>query len=159
MARHFLISDHAVARFRERYPQTFVTHRVRRVLLSELKRGCGLAQQYGNDELYLLPCCLVAVIEWRKDYGVVKTVLTREQAITTMERQGVIRKRTDRVPYPEHLRALALQHVDAGLSREQGEERIRALGYDPTKKAGFLYRSAYRMARFEQARRRLERAS
>jgi hypothetical protein len=160
MAFHFLISQHAIDRFIERYTRTALEPRtVQRVLLSELKRGCGLARQYGAEELYLLPCCLVAVIEWRKDFGVVKTILTREQAIATMESQGAIRRRTDRVPRPDELRALAERHVKEGLSQNEGEVHLKALGYDPARKAGFLYRAAYRSARFEEARRKLERAS
>jgi hypothetical protein len=88
----FVITDHALDRFVERYDELDVRQpeQCEQVLLAELERGVLFGGQVGTDQLYLLPCDLVAVIAWHDGTGFVKTVLTRAQAIASMEARGAI---------------------------------------------------------------------
>ena len=86
MAPYFIISDHALARFAERQAGVAslkVPHR-RRVLLSQLRRSVVFGEQFGNEELYLLPCGAVAAIVRTRSLRIVKTILTYDQALASM---------------------------------------------------------------------------
>src|SRR5438874_880132 len=93
MATTLVITDHALDRFVERAEvDNIESGQYRELLLAELERGVPFGGQVGNDQLYLLPCGLVAVIVWDKGTGFVKTVLTRDHAIASMEsRRAILR--------------------------------------------------------------------
>ena len=93
MALRFVPTDHALRRFAERYPDldALNVHEQRQVLLAELERGVPYGVQFGRDVLYLLPCGDVAAVVWDRGYWFVKTVLTREHAIASM--QAMVRHR------------------------------------------------------------------
>ena len=86
MKSGFLISDHAFDRFVERQPGVALlkTRQRRRLLLSQLKRGVLFGAQLGKDELYLLPCGVVAAITRTRWSRIVKTILTYEQALASV---------------------------------------------------------------------------
>lgn len=153
----FLISDRALDRFAERHAEisNLETSLVRQVLLAELERGFPFGGQIGDgdDELYLLPCGSVAAVAWRDGVGIVKTVLTKEQAIAGMESQGAVLRTADQLQYllrratPAEIievRKLAEKHFHGRVSRTQRNVELRAMGYDPAGDAGDLYRAAYR---------------
>ena len=107
MATRFVITDHALDRFIERaeldYPEP---DQYRALLVAELDWGVPFGGQVGTDELYLLPCGLVAAVAWDHGSGFVKTVLTREYAIANMESRGAILRFSSGPP--------AIQDVDLG---------------------------------------------
>lgn len=88
----FVVTDHALDRFFERYdgPDALRPDACERRLLAELERGVLFGGQVGDGELYLLPCGLVAAVVRGDGCRIVKTVLTRAQAIANMESQGAI---------------------------------------------------------------------
>lgn len=94
MARPFKLTEHALLRFAERHPEfdALEPDESRQVLHAELEHGVPFGAQFGDEELYLLPCGFVAVVAWRDGVGVVKTVLRREHAMANMQAQlGVLR--------------------------------------------------------------------
>jgi len=153
MPLRFVVTDHAFDRFVERAElDNRESAQYRELLLAELERGVPFGGQVGNDELYLLPCGLVAAIVWEDGSGFVKTVLTREQAIANMESRGAIllfarpfrhEVRATRVASRAELRALAERHFNAGVSRKERNASLRDCGYDPAGEAGEIYRAAY----------------
>ena len=92
MGSRFVVTDHAVDRFFERYEGRDALHpsECKRRLLAELERGVLFGGQVGDGELYLLPCGLVAAVVRDDGCRIVKTVLTRAQAIANMESQGAV---------------------------------------------------------------------
>ena len=92
-SRFVIVGKHAVQRFIERYAgvRGFGIRRCRRILCAELNRGVRFGAQYGDDELYLLPCGVVAAVVWHRHVMIVKTVLTYEQALNTVH--AVLRHR------------------------------------------------------------------
>ena len=88
----FVITDHALERFVERYDGIYDLRpdQYEQFLLTQLERGVMFGGQVGRDMLYLLPCGLVAAVA--RDHGkmFVKTILTREHAIANMESQGAV---------------------------------------------------------------------
>ncbi len=183
MPQRFLISDHALQRFAERHEEfdALGLNEARQVFLAELDHGVPFGGQIGGDELYLLPSGYVAAIAWRDGVGVVKTVLTKEQAIANMQSMGAILKPSPEFEHllgPAHageteedvdrleaeLRLLAEKHLNAGVGKKRRNALLRELGYDPAGKAGNIYRTAYRAllmaqyaARREAYRRQQER--
>src|SRR5437660_3386935 len=154
MATRFVITDHGLDRFIERYTgtDTLGSDEYRELLSADLDRGVPFGGQLGNDALYLLPCGLVGVIVWDNGSGFVKTVLTREHAIANMESRGAI-LRSDR-PFRHEVRepraakraelcALAERHFNAGVGRKERNASLRDRGYDPAGEAGEIYRAAY----------------
>jgi len=107
MAQRFFITDHASHRFAERHLEfdELGSDHGRQVFLAELERGVPFGGQIGGDELYLLPCGYVAAVAWRDGVGIVKTVLTKEQAIANMQSMGAVLK-----PSPELEHLLTLGH-------------------------------------------------
>lgn len=154
MRLRFVITDHALDRFAERHALSAAlqTNQYRELLLAELERGVPFGGQIGNDELYLLPSGNVAAIAWQARSGIVKTVLTREQAIANMQSMGAVLRLT-REPRHElrdisdaeaELQALAEEHFKDGIGRKERNALLRELGYDPAGEAGEIYRAAYR---------------
>lgn len=94
MGLRFVPTDHAVNRFVERHPDLdeLDANGQRQVLLAELERGVPYGVQFGRDVLYLLPCGDVAAVVWDRGLWFVKTVLTREHAIASM--QAMVRHRS-----------------------------------------------------------------
>src|SRR6266446_10364366 len=83
---------------------------------------------------------------------VVKTVLTREQAIANMESRGAVLRtarpfrheiRATRAASRAELCALAERHFNAGVSKKERNASLRERGYDPAGSAGEMYRAAY----------------
>ena len=162
MNSRFVITDHAVDRFAERHAgvAALKPDQYRDLLLAELESGIPFGGQIGNDELCLLPSGAVAAITWKAGRGIVKTVLTREQAIANMEAQGAILRPAraarpqvrdpraastiDKPKVKAELRALAEQHLKDGVGRKQRNAVLRERGYDPSGEAGEIYRAAYR---------------
>jgi hypothetical protein len=93
------ITPHAIERFRERHGQCdeHDERQVRLLLREELERGVPYGAQRGSNVLLLLPCGLVAAVEFSNGIAVVKTILTQGQAIANMQSQG-IRVRVRAVP-------------------------------------------------------------
>lgn len=165
MAQQFLITDHALQRFAERHVDSddLESDEGRRLLLSELERAIPFGGQLGGEELRLLPCGSVAAIAWRDGVGIVKTVLTKEQAIVNMESAGAILRqpfglthlpafvqRVDtagEASLEDELRFLAEWHLLNGVGKKKRNALLRELGYDPAGKAGDIYRAAYRALR------------
>lgn len=87
MRPDFIISDHALARFAERQPgvAALKLQRRRRLLVSQLRRGVVFGEQLGNEELYLLPCGAVAAIVRVRSLRIVKTILTYDQALASVQ--------------------------------------------------------------------------
>jgi len=97
----FVITHHGLDRWIERAELDHLElDRARDLLLAELSRGVLFGGQFGNEELLLLPCGLVAAIVRDDGKAFVKTVLLREHAIAGMESRG-IRLRHARV-WPSH---------------------------------------------------------
>jgi hypothetical protein len=154
MGSRFVITDHALERFAERraVSTALQTSQYRDLLLAELERGVPFGGQIGNDELYLLPSDNVAAIAWQARTGIVKTVLTREQAIANMQSMGAVLRSARElhhelrdIPDAEaELRALAEEHFNNGIGRKERNAILRELGYDPAGEAGEIYRAAYR---------------
>src|SRR6266700_2033998 len=125
MSWRFVVTDHAFDRFIERAEfDNLESAQSRELLLAELERGVPFGGQVGNDELYLLPCGLVAAIVFDNGSGFVKTVLTRGQAIANMESRGAILRsarpfrhevRETRAASRAELCALAERHFEAGM--------------------------------------------
>ena len=90
----FVISPHALQRFTERYAGVsgLGIRRCRRVLYAELQRGVLFATQWGHEELYLLPCGVVAAVVRLRWLIIVKTVLTYGQAVNSV--QALLRHRS-----------------------------------------------------------------
>ena len=165
MAQRFLITDHALQRFAERHADSddLESANARQVLLSELERAIPFGGQLGGEELRLLPCGYVAAIAWQDGVGIVKTVLTKEQAVVSMEAVGAILRRSPELkhlpafaqlldtvgdaPLEVELRFLAEWHLLNGVGKKKRNALLRELGYDPTGKAGDIYRAAYRALR------------
>ena len=171
MSWRFVVTDHAFDRFVERAElDNLESAQYRELLLAELERGVPFGGQVGNDELFLLPCGLVAAIVFDNGRGFVKTVLTRGQAIANMESRGAIlrfaRAQPHQVPEarrqePEaphaatanltatqerELRALAERHLRARLDIKERNAALREQGYNPGSRAGEFYRAAYQAA-------------
>lgn len=157
MSSRFVITHHAVERFLERYDGTDYPSldQARRLLLAELERGVPFGAQVGNGALYLLPCGLVAAAVLYHGRCFVKTILTREQAIASMESHVATLRRVADLPCQERddaltcdekaeLRGLAERHFKAGVGRKQRNELLRERGFDPGGTAGEIYRAAYR---------------
>lgn len=162
MTSRFVITHHAVERFLERHGGIDAPDlsQARRALMAELESGVPFGGQVGNGALYLLPCSLVAAVVVHDGYCFVKTVLTREQAIASMESQGatlrpvlkLVQAVSDSpgrsihvtVKQKAELRALAERHFKAGVGRKQRNEMLRDRGFDPVGTAGEIYRAAYR---------------
>jgi len=155
MATRFVITDHALDRFIERTEfDSLESDQYRELLLAKLARGIPFGGQMGNDVLYLLPCGLVAVVIWDKGTGFVKTVLTRDHAIASMEsRRAILRfarsfRRQVRDPRDSasraELRGLAERHFHAGIEKKERNVILREHGFDPAGEAGEIYRAAYR---------------
>lgn len=162
MAQRFLITDHALQRFAERHADSddLESDKARQVLLSELERAIPFGGQLGDEELRLLPCGHVAAIAWRDGLGIVKTVLTKDQAVVNMEAVGAILRHAPALkhlpefaqlldaagdaPLEVQLRVLAEWHLLNGVGKKKRNALLRELGYDPAGKAGDIYRAAYR---------------
>ena len=156
MGSRFVITDHALDRFAERHAESAAlqTNQYRELLLAELERGVPFGGQIGNDELYLLPSGNVAAITWQARTGIVKTVLTQEQAIAKMQSMGAVLRLARELPeqLPDtpraideaELRSLAEQHFKTGVGRKERNAILRQRGYDPAGEAGEIYRAAYR---------------
>lgn len=85
----FVITRHGLERWIERAELDHLElHRARDLLLAELSRGVLFGGQFGNQQLLLLPCGLVAAIVRDDGNAFVKTVLTRDHAIANMESRG-----------------------------------------------------------------------
>ncbi len=70
MSWRFVVTDHAFDRFVERAEfDNLESAQYRELLLAELERGVPFGGQVGNDELYLLPCGLVAAIVFDNGRG------------------------------------------------------------------------------------------
>jgi hypothetical protein len=171
MARPCIITDHALDRFAERHLELagLTAGESRQALLAELERGVPFGGQFGDDELLLLPSGLVAVIRWAEGVGIVKTVLTRNQAIANMQSHGVlptaVRRRPRPVPISHNqeasepdpppllprvenmLRQVVAQHLAEGIGKKQRNARLREMGYDPAGPVGDAYRALFRAAR------------
>ncbi len=171
MAPRLAISDHALDRFAERHPELdgLALNESRQVFLAELERGVPFGGQLGADELLLLPSGLVAVITWDEGVGIVKTVLTRDHAIASMQSQGLLptpfRRRARPVgdlpskeasePDPprvdprveDTLRQLAEKHLGEGIGKKKRNALLRELGYDLEGPVGEAYRAIFRAAR------------
>jgi hypothetical protein len=158
----FVVTDHALDRFVERYEGTDARkpHEYRQLLMRELARGVPFGGQRGNEQLLLLPCGLVAALVCEQGIRFVKTVLTRAYAIANMESRGAIlrtaRTWRDQVAparrappkrldprQKDELRALAEQHFNAGMSWKERNASLREHGYDPAAWAGEIYRAEY----------------
>lgn len=163
MAKRFLITEHALDRFAERHAEAddLELDESRQVLLAELERAVPFGGQLGTEEFYLMPCEYVAAVAWRDGIGIVKTVLTKEQAIVNMQSRGaVLRDPSALTSSPakrrpaeseaeiaelrSELRVLAGKHVTEGVGKKMRNAILRELGYDPAGKAGIIYRDAYR---------------
>ena len=92
MASRFIITHHALNRFRER-PSSSENGNDELVLLNELKHSVPFLAQRGPGKLYLLPCGVVAAVVRDRACLIVKTILTREQAIAQIEASGSAVKR------------------------------------------------------------------
>jgi hypothetical protein len=155
MTLRFVVTDHGLDRFIERAEfDNLESDQYRELLLAELERGVPFGGQLGTDELYLLPCGLVAVVVWDKGTGFVKTVLTRDHAIANMESRGAI-LRFGRLPRRQvretrdpasraELRGLAERHFHAGIEKKERNAILRDHGFDPAGEAGEIYRAAYK---------------
>ncbi len=173
MPRRFVITDHALDRFVERHPELYdvESDETRRVLLGELDNGVPYGFQIGVDELYLLPCGLVAAVCWDDGVGIVKTVLTKDHAIANMESMGAVLRRAGNFPRPRArsaaedasetdplleatMRQIAEKHLSEGLGRKTRNALLRELGYDPAGHAGDVYRAAIKSARAAADRNR-----
>lgn len=155
MGSRFVITDHALDRFAERHAESAALQasQSRELLLAELERGVPFGGQIGNDELYLLPSGNVAAITWQARTGIVKTVLTQEQAIANMRSMRAVLRLARELPeqLPDtcaideaELRTLAEQHFNTGVGRKERNAILRQRGYDPAGEAGEIYRAAYR---------------
>ena len=156
MGSRFVITDHALARFAERraVSATLQTNQYRELLLAELERGVPFGGQIGNDELYLLPSGNVAAVTWKARTGIVKTVLTQEQAIANMQSMGAVLRPARELHHQlrdipstdaeAELQALAEEHFRNGIGRKERNAILRERGYDPAGEAGEIYRAAYR---------------
>ena len=169
----FLISQHAIERFRERHDdaQDLDDEEVRHVLCAELDRGTPFGAQLGVDQFLLLPCGLVAVVMTSPGAMDLKTILTKSLAIANMQAQGVVftsppAKQTTRSKRQSSheatesdsvLRRLAKQHLKTGIGKKARNEALREYGLDPGGPDGARYRFLYnetRLATFAERRAR-----
>ena len=171
MALRFVITFHALRRFVERYAGIGLkVGQIRLVLRAELERGVPLGGQVGKSTLYLLPCGLVAAVAWNHGRGFVKTVLTREQTISSIESRGAFlrfgraqphqvreaRRQEREAPHAAtanptakqelELRALAERHLRVRADIKERNAALREQGYNPGSRAGEFYRAAYQAA-------------
>src|ERR1043166_1667347 len=145
----FVVTDHALDRFVERYEGTDARkpHEYRQLLMRELARGVPVGGQRGNGQILLPPCGLGAALVCEQGILFVKTVLTRAYAIANMESRGAIlrtaRTWRDQVAparrappkrldpsQKEELRALAEQHFNAGMRSEEQPTELQEPGHD-----------------------------
>jgi hypothetical protein len=86
MSARFVITHHGLDRWIERAELDHLSWReAHDLLIAELGRGIPFGGQYGNQQLLLLPCGLVAAIVRDAGTAFVKTVLLRDHAIASME--------------------------------------------------------------------------
>lgn len=79
MRAHFIVTDHALIRFLQRYDGTdeLTWSESRRLLQDELARGVHYFGEIGKGALFFLPCGLTGVVIWDHGRAIVKTVLTQ----------------------------------------------------------------------------------
>jgi hypothetical protein len=136
MANTYKMTEHAWRRWRER---TYLEP----VIMDQLERSVPFGSQFGDSEMRLMPCGLVAVIKREK----VVTFLTQEFAIADMQAFGIapvtvlvsIPKTNHRVSVVE----LARDHAARGVGKKARNQSLRDHGYDPCGEDGVLYRKHF----------------